>query len=398
MQILFLHPSFPAQFKEPARAAAKQGHEIKFLCQTHLDKRIEGVERIRLKGGCSKEHLDNSKAKGFQRTQELAIQYKYVMNKLKENNYYPDLVVSHSGWGCGLFTKEVWPKAQLIAYFEWWYGNSDSELYQYNISNEWLNYSDETIALLWQSNQAISLELAVADTIVTPSYWQLKQLPRVYRNNTVVIKESIEEDILKAKPRKHIRNKSDNFLITYGTRGLEPMRCFPEFINELPGILSSYKNIQISIAGINEIFYGGKGPTLNGKTVSWVAWAKHKLKERGITQGVEFTGGLSRQEYIKWLVKSDLHVYLTAPFVGSWSLKDAIALGKRIIASDVEPVQEYCQNTNAVLTDHRQPGFLLEALSKINKRDVLNSKQQSTKTLSYTGWSSVLLANLHTQS
>lgn len=397
MQILFLHPNFPAQFKEPASTAVKQGNNVRFLCQTHFNNTIEGVERIRLKGSCSKEYLDSVKIEGFDRTQELAIQYRYAMNNFKINNYYPDLVISHSGWGCGLFAKEVWPKSKLITYFEWWYGDSDSELYKYNISNQWLDYSPEIIAQLWQKNQAISMELAVADTIVTPSYWQLKQLPKVFTSNAQVINESVEEDIYKAKLKNHARNKNNNLTITYGTRGLEPMRCFPEFINELPNILRKFNNIKISIAGRNEIYYGGKKPILNGRKATWVAWAKHNLQKHNVLEKVEFVGALSREQYITWLAESDLHVYLTTPFVGSWSLKDAVALEKNIIASDVEPVQEYCQNANALLTDHRKPGFLLEALVKMRGKDVLKSKQHSAKTLSYTGWTSVLIANLHTE-
>lgn len=260
MQILFLHPSFPAQFKEPASTATKSGNEVRFLCQTHYNKTIEGVERIILKGNCSKDYLDTRGIEGFQRTQELSLQYRYVMKILKKDNYHPDMIISHSGWGCGLYAKEIWPKAKLVAYFEWWYGDSTSELYQYNSTNEWLKFSSDMISKLWQRNQAISMELAVADQIITPSYWQLNQLPEVYKTNAIVIKESVEEDILKAMTKIQRRKQDNVFLITYGTRGLEPMRCFPEFINELPSILKKYENVQISIAGRDEIYYGGKKP------------------------------------------------------------------------------------------------------------------------------------------
>lgn len=397
MQILFLHPSFPAQFKEPASIAAKQNNKVKFLCHTHFNKSIKGVEKITLKGVCGKEHLDSRNLEGFERTQELAYQYRYAMCSLKENNYYPNLVISHSGWGCGLFAKEVWPTTRLVAYFEWWYGDSTSELYQYNNTNRWLQYSAENISQLWQKNQATSMELAVADRIVTPSNWQLKQLPEVFKSNTVVISESIEKDVLKARTKKPEQQANDGFLITYGTRGLEPMRCFPEFINELPRIIKQYENIKISIAGIDKIFYGGKKPILNGQKVSWLEWAKNSLKIHNISDKVTFVGGLSRKKYIDWLTRSDLHVYLTSPFVCSWSLKDAIALKKRIIASDVEPVQEYCYESNVLLVDHRSPGFLFDALNEIKEKNVLMSKHQTPRSLSYTGWSSVLLANLHTQ-
>ena len=121
MNILFLHPNFPAQFKHVAGFAAKAGHEVKFLCQTHYGRTIKGVERITLKKSAGKDELDKQNLPVFERAQHLALQYRGAMENVKSNGWIPDIVISHSAWGCGLYAKEVFKKTKFISYSEWWF-------------------------------------------------------------------------------------------------------------------------------------------------------------------------------------------------------------------------------------------------------------------------------------
>jgi glycosyltransferase involved in cell wall biosynthesis len=53
-----------------------------------------------------------------------------------------------------------------------------------------------------------------------------------------------------------------------------------------------------------------------------------------------FTGRVPSAQLVELFSLSDLHVYLTAPFVLSWSLFDALACGCTVLASDTAPVRE----------------------------------------------------------
>src|SRR5262249_52521872 len=65
-----------------------------------------------------------------------------------------------------------------------------------------------------------------------------------------------------------------------------------------------------------------------------------------------FTGLVSVNALVDILSLSDLHVYLTVPFVLSWSLMDALACGCTVLASGTAPVKEMiADGENGVLFD-----------------------------------------------
>ena len=60
---------------------------------------------------------------------------------------------------------------------------------------------------------------------------------------------------------------------------------------------------------------------------------------------------------------SDAHVYLTAPFVLSWSLLNALACGCQVVASDTAPVRELIRNgENGWLVDFFDVSQLAERI------------------------------------
>jgi glycosyltransferase involved in cell wall biosynthesis len=69
---------------------------------------------------------------------------------------------------------------------------------------------------------------------------------------------------------------------------------------------------------------------------------------------VHFAGRVPYETYLKLLQRSDAHVYLTYPFVASWSLREAMAVGCAIVGSDVAPVREFIT--------HRKTGLLVPFL------------------------------------
>ncbi len=366
-RILFLHPNFPAQFKHLAKSTAASGHDVRFLCQTHYNRTVPGVQRLTLKGACGHEHLQALKVDILQRSATLSEQYRQGFVRLRDSGWQPDIVISHSGWGCGLHIREVWPKCQYFGYLEWWF-DPQSDFFHYDPNNQELGLNPTRAPKFWLRNQSLSLELITADSIISPTRWQASQLPRLLRERCHIIHDGIDLSQFKAKPE--IRH-SNPLVITYGTRGMEPMRAFPQFIRSLPSLINRHRDVTVQIAGEDSINYGGNLPE---GFESWGNWAKNHLSRHGVSGRVKWLGHLEKNQYVLWLQSSNCHVYLTHPFVASWSLLEALACKCPLVVSDVKPVRELCEATKSTVTyvDHRDINkvscAISDSLSKVIPR------------------------------
>lgn len=359
LRILFLHPNFPGQFRHVSKALADDGHAVKFLCQTHYGRELPGVERICLKGRLSHEALETLRLPQEQRASHLAGQFRSGMKLLLQQGWTPNLVISHSGWGCGLHVKELWPEVRQISYVEWWF-DPKSELLHFDPANRFSPLGPGSAASLWRRNQSMALELAASDQLVAPTEWQRQQLPESFRERCVVIFDGVDQNRFKPDPTKRAKQP----VLTYGTRGMEAIRGFPEFIRELPAALRQHPSLSVQIAGEDRIHYGGPKPDVG----SWGQWAKQLLEREGLGDRVQWKGMLNQHDYVGWLQSSWCHVYLTQPYVASWSLAEALCCGCPLIASDVPPVRELAVFGSTVLVDHRHAGFLLQPLKTLMGR------------------------------
>ena len=86
--------------------------------------------------------------------------------KQSRRGWYPDVVVSHSGWGCGLDVSWVFPKARRLSYLEWWFCNEADE-YGFDPGNKWWDYNDIMRFKLRRRNLTLALELSEAHSIVS---------------------------------------------------------------------------------------------------------------------------------------------------------------------------------------------------------------------------------------
>lgn len=365
-RVLFLHPNFPAQFKHLASAAAQAGHDTRFLCQTHYNRTIPRVVRLTLKGACGHEKLNELSKNLLERSATLSAQYRKGFTRLRDIGWTPDVVISHSGWGCGLHVREIWPKCHYVAYLEWWF-DPKSDFLHFDPSNNDLNINPSLAEKLWLRNQSLALELVTANAIVAPTRWQAGQLPNLLKERCHIIHDGI--DLSRFKARSELRSSGPS-TITYGTRGMEPMRAFPQFIKSLPAVLAKNPALRAQIAGEDSINYGGNLPQ---GFESWGQWAKQHLADEGVSQQVQWLGHLEPERYVRWLQSSNCHVHLTHPFVASWSLLEALACEVPLVASDVAPVRELCEATKSPVTyvDHRD----VEAISTAIANCLLQGNQ-----------------------
>ena len=301
----------------------------------------------------------------FDRVQKMSKQYRQGLESMKRAGYSPDIVISHSGFGCGLYVKEIWPNVQLISYMEWWF-NPQSPFFDYDPNNKNLAVSQSSIRKSWKRNQSLALELSVSDAIVSPTQWQKNQLPELLKSACEVIFDGIDLNIYKLDNTVAVKEN----VITYGTRGMDPMRAFPQFISALPEILNNNKAIKVEIAGIDEANYGS-----GYKKSSWKQWAIELLSSHQLESRVRWVGRLGPGSYEKWLQSSSTHIYLSHPFVTSWSLVEAYCCFTPLVVSDIELTKEICSGCEGVtFADHRKTENLSQKIISHVER-ISNSSQ-----------------------
>jgi glycosyltransferase involved in cell wall biosynthesis len=141
---------------------------------------------------------------------------------------------------------------------------------------------------------------------------------------------------------------SGDEVLTYVARNLEPYRGFVSFMKALPAILERRPQAQVLIVGGDDVSYGQRLPP--GKT-----YREELIKELGDSldlSRVHFLGKVPYPIFLKVLQISRAHVYLTYPFVLSWSMLEAMSAGCLVIGSRTPPVQEVLRHQdNGLLVD-----------------------------------------------
>lgn len=401
-KILFLHPNYPGQFKTLAVAIGALGNiDAKFLCMTNYGTRIKGIKDLIIKGNRGQTAMDHLKLGEIDKMQFRADSYRLAFASLRDNGWSPDIVIGHTGWGCGIHVKDIWSNCLFIGYSEWWF-NLNSTFTDSALQDPHMGIQEKLQIKSLKRNQFMALELCTADEIISPSAYQRSQLPKTLQNKCRIICDGIDVQFFSKK----IVQPSKEPLITYGTRGMEPMRCFRQFIKSIPHIIRAVPSARIEIAGEDEICYGGLPP--NNKQ-TWGEWAKQYLQDANVEKQVVWTGRMNIGTYREWLQRSWCHVYLSQPFVVSWSLLESLVTGIPIVANKTLPIQEFASNVEGVHTiSSLNPNELLKgvllAITEENTQKVglkRHSREKITESLSADNalrkWELVTGMELHTR-
>ncbi len=380
MKILFLHPNFPAQFRHLATVLGQDPRNTVVYATNRHEGQIAGVTKVVYE----KSRTAHPETHHYVRPLENAVleaQGAYrVAQKLKDRGFYPDVVYGHSGWGPTLFMKDIFPKATLLCYFEWFYKSYGSDA-SFDPSDP-INADDE--ARIRIKNAPILLDLATCDRGLSPTKWQRSQFPPEFHSKIKVHHDGIDTEyfqpILNAKlflPRIDLDLTGAKEIITYVARGMEPYRGFPQLIETISILQKKRPQCHFVIVGKDRVAYGKSLP--DGKTYKKVMLEQFSLDK----SRVHFTDLLPYNEYLQVLQASSAHIYLTRPFVLSWSMLEALSTGCLIVASDTAPVTEVIEDgVNGLLVDFFSPeqtsDRIIEALDHRDQMAVIRIKARET--------------------
>jgi glycosyltransferase involved in cell wall biosynthesis len=364
VRILFVHDNFPAQFGAFGAWLARRGWEVTFATAREDAEPPARTRLFRYRPHREPTRETHPYARPLEKAAIAAQAFARAALPLREKGYRPDIVMAHSGWGAGMFAKDIFPEAVSVPYVEWWYNHPAPDAAFLARGGGRAEDTVETPLLQRARNAPILMDLSGADAALCPTRFQAAQFPPWLGQRLTVTHDGV--DTTTHAPRRDARADTlDGLLpegaevVTYATRGMEPQRGFPQFIRALPRIFAARPNAHAVIAGENRVAYGGA----RDRAVDWKA--KLLAEVAPDPARVHFVGRLSRPAYVRLLQRSDAHVYLTAPFVLSWSMMEAMATGCLLVASDTEPVREMATHgETALLTDFFDEAALADRIAE----------------------------------
>jgi glycosyltransferase involved in cell wall biosynthesis len=380
MRILFLHPNFPAQFRHLATFLGQNKQNQIVFATNRREGEIQGVTKVLYE----KSRTARAETHHYVRPLENAVlegQAVYrLAQQLKDKGFYPDIIYGHSGWGPTLFMKDVFPKASLLCYFEWFYKAHGSDA-DFDPSDP-IDADDE--ARIRIKNAPILIDLYSCDRGLSPTQWQRSQFPLEFQSKITAHHDGIDIEYFQPQPgaklvlpRINLDLSQVSEIITYVARGMEPYRGFPQFIETIALLQQKRPQCHVVIVGNNRVAYGKTLP--DGKTYKEEMLEKFPLD----LDRVHFTDLLPYGEYLQVLQASSAHIYLTRPFVLSWSMLEALSTGCLIVASDTAPVTEIIEDgVNGLLVDFFSPQQIcdrvIEALDNPDKMAIIRQNARQT--------------------
>lgn len=354
MKILIVHQNFPGQFKHLVPALLSDKHNEVVAFTMNACNEYAGLRVVRYQAAKSTS-VDIHPWVAEVETKVIRGDAAFrAALELKNEGFTPDVILAHPGWGESLFLKQVWPNSKLIIYCEFHYASEGSDV---GFDLEFSPKDPGDTCRVRMKNVNNFLHFDIADAGVSPTEFQRSVFPEPFRSKIQVIHDGIDTGLVKPNPDVwlqigDLRLSKGEEIITFVNRNMEPYRGYHVFMRALPEILKQRPNARVLIVGGEGVSYGAKPPP--GKT--WKQIFLEEVKDQLDLTRVHFLGNIEYKNFIPLLQISTVHVYLTYPFVLSWSLLEAMACGCAIVASDTAPVREAITNN--------ETGLLVEFFSK----------------------------------
>ena len=364
MKYLFVHQNFPGQFLHLVRhLLAQREHDVVFICEPNANA-MPGVRRITYRPPVRPQAPTHADARDFSHAMARAEAVARAAMQVRLLGFTPDIIIGHHGWGEMLNLPDVWPNVPLLGYHEFYYHLVGLDV---GFDPEF-RIDDKAFAGIRAKNAVNLIALTNHGTGQTPTQFQLDTYPEWARPNIHLLTEGV--DLQKCHPRPAapvdmqiagIRIGAEEKLVTYVARDLEPYRGFHVIMRALPAVLRANNNVRVILVGGDDVSYGSR---LASRT-----WREHMVAEVGRMMDmsrVHFPGKIAYETYLQMLQRSDAHVYLTYPFVASWSLREALACGCALVASDTAPVREFVTaGKTGLLAPFFDPGALADRIGEL---------------------------------
>jgi glycosyltransferase involved in cell wall biosynthesis len=378
MNVLFIHNNFPAQFRHVARALSLDPQVHVAAIGSPTAQAMPNITLMKyppLRADVTSTHKF---ARRFDLECRRADQVFAVATSLVSSGFMPEVIVAHPGWGETLPLRAAFPDARILLYCEFFYGAQGRDV---GFDPEFPAMSQQDQVGLNVKNATTLLALIDADAGISPTFWQRSTYPIEFQGKIKVLHEGVDVDVVRPNPHAILRLAdgrtftANDELVTYSARSLEPLRGLHVFMRALPKILAERPKAQILIIGDEtKAPYGLRAP--QGRT--WKAHYYQEIEDKVDTRRIHFTGPLPYHDFLSALQISSAHVYLTYPFVLSWSLIEAMSSGCLVIASDTSPVRDVVDGENGILfpffASDQLADHAIDALAHPDRYSPLRSK------------------------
>ena len=377
MNILFIHQNFPGQFKFLAPALAKLGHRVLAMTMQKIDINAwQGVEIVRYTVAKGTTPNIHPWVGDFETKTIRAEACFRAALEMKIGGFSPDIIVAHHGWGESLFLKEVWPAAKMGIYCEFFYHALGADV---GFDPEFPSLDSGEACRLRLKNLNNLLHFEVADAGISPTNWQASTFPEPFKSKITVIHDGIDTHsvapnsaasltLKKASGEDLVLSRNDE-VITFVNRNLEPYRGYHTFMRALPELLRARPKARILLVGADDVSYGTRPDEKKYGSNKWkdvfINEVRSQISDQD-WQRVHFLGHIPYQYFIPLLQLCTVHVYLTYPFVLSWSLLEAMSAGCAIVASDTQPLKEaIVDNETGLLINFFDSKALVKSVVKL---------------------------------
>ena len=374
MKILFIHQNFPGQFKHLAPALAAQGHEVVGLGINKPDSATPGVRVL----------LHRPRVQDADRLKDAPVELRElhiktvrghsvarVLIKLKNEGFVPNLIYAHPGWGEAFFIKDVFPQVPLLVFAEYYYGAPHGDTH---FDPEFSKWSLESMERLRIKNTHLLHALMAADCGLSPTWFQRACHPELLQSKIEVIHDGIDTDRFVPNPHAFVSMKKagitlrpEDEVVTFVARELEPYRGYHSFMRALPELMELRPNAQIVVVGGSGVSYGAAPP----EGTTWKDVFYREVASRIDQKRLHFVGKLPHEVLTQLMQVSTVHVYLTYPFVLSWSLMEAMSIGCLIVGSRTGSVEEVIKDgKTGLLVDFFNPSEIANTVADaLEKRE-----------------------------
>ena len=354
VNILIIHGNFPGQFLHLAPYLAKQGHKVVFLTESDNSQalRLHGVDILHFNEGL---HIRLAKASSHQQKVFIRAQYvSFAIDQLSAQGLNVDFIIAHGGQGYGLLPSIEEHNFKLLLYVEWFF---TAQLSQHLFSE----YNFTSWSRCEVMNMPLMREIALSDIVVCPSEWQKQQFPLEYQSKIKVIFDGIDQElfaeatpesricsmVLRGTSSEEVMIKADDVLLTYATRGMEPLRGFPEFMRAAAYAMQHLPHLKVIVVGQDRQAYSYPP---SDQISSWKHFMLEELKDQLDLNRLFFPGLLPYGQLAKLLRRSNLHCYFTRPYVVSWSFYQAVASKSALMINQFPGLEDVIDRTSTLHT------------------------------------------------